>query len=53
MATIFFFNYCINMPSKQFAGLQNKFFTRFIPFSLYKCLKRTNIWMGSWNCFVF
>ena len=49
----FFFNYCINMPSKRFACLQNRFFGYLIPFLLNSSFKRTNIWIGSCICFVF
>ena len=53
MVAILFFNYCISIPSKQFACLQNRFFRYFLPFLLNSSLKRTNIWMGSCICFVF
>ena len=46
-------SYCINTPSKRFAYLKNKFFRHFIPFLPNSSLKQTNIWMGSYICFVF
>ena len=49
----FFFNYYINTPVKRFACLQNKFFTHFITFLLNSSFEQTNIWMGSYICFVF
>ena len=53
MFTQYFFDYCMNTPSKQLSCLQNKLFKHFIPFLLKSRLKRTNIWMESCICFVF
>ena len=53
MATIFFFNYCINTPLKGFTCLQNKFFKHFILLLLNSSPKQTNIWMRSYIYFVF
>ena len=52
MATIFF-NDCINTPSKRYECLQNKFFRYLFPFLLKSSLNRNNIWLESYNCFVF
>ena len=52
MATVFF-NYCINMLSKQFVCLQNKFLRHFISFLLNSCLKRHQYLYGKLHLFCF
>ena len=41
----FFFDCCVNTPSKRCASLQNKFFSQVILFLLNSSLTLTKIWM--------